>query len=321
MRVLLWHVHGAYATAFVHGPFDVTVPVQPGRGPDGLGLPTTYSWPPGAVEAPLAAVGRAVPAPDVVLLQRPHEIGLLREATGLRAGLDVPAVYLEHNAPRPSAVDSRHPMADQTAIPVVHVTHFNRLMWDTGRARSLVVEHGVPDHGPLWRGRRPHAAVVVNEPLRRGRITGTDLLPMVALAAPVDVYGMGTGALTSGDHGYQVVGHGDLPQRQLLDELADRRVYVHLCRWTSLGLALLEALMLGMPAVGLATTEAPEGLAGSGVVLSNQPAKLTAAIRRYIHDREAAAHAGRRARSWVRQRYGLPRFHADWERVMKEVAG
>jgi hypothetical protein len=79
--------------------------------------------------------------------------------------------------------------------------------------------------------------------------------------------------------------------------------------------------MLGMPAVGLATTEAPEGLAGSGVVLSNQPAKLTAAIRRYIHDREAAAHAGRRARSWVRQRYGLPRFHADWERVMKEVAG
>lgn len=321
MRVLLWHVHGSYTTSFVHGPFDVTVPVAADRGPDGLGLPTTYTWPDTVVEAPLDQVGRSHPVPDVVLLQRPHEAELLRAATGLRAGVDVPAVYLEHNAPRPSAADSRHPMADQHEIPVVHVTHFNRMMWDTGGARSLVVEHGVPDHGALWRGRQGRAVVVVNEPVRRGRITGTDLLPMVALAAPVDVYGMGTEVLTTAEHGYEVLGHGDVPQQRMLGELADRRVYVHLCRWTSLGLSLLEALMLGMPAVGLATTEAPEALAGSGVLLSNQPAKLNAAIRRYSHDWDAAAHAGRRARTWVRERYGLPRFHADWERVMKEVAG
>lgn len=317
----MWHVHGSWTTSFVHGPFDVTVPVLPQRGPDGLGLPTTYAWPATVAEAPLTEVGRTHPLPDVVLLQRPHEVDLLRQATGLRAGIDVPAVYLEHNAPRPAAADSRHPMAEQSAIPVVHVTHFNRIMWDTGQARALVVEHGVPDHGPLWRGTRARAAVVVNEPQRRGRITGTDLLPMVALAAPVDVYGMATQGLTTTEHGYEIVGHGDVPQRRMLAELAERRVYVHLCRWTSLGLSLLEALMLGMPAVALATTEAPEALAGSGIVLSNQPAKLNAAIRRYAHDRDAAAHAGRRARGWVRERYGLPRFHADWERVMKEVAG
>jgi hypothetical protein len=37
VRVLLWHVHGAWTTAFVHGPHQYLVPVTPDRGPDGLG--------------------------------------------------------------------------------------------------------------------------------------------------------------------------------------------------------------------------------------------------------------------------------------------
>ena len=36
MRVLLWHVHGAWTTAFVHGPHEYLIPVAPDRGPDGL---------------------------------------------------------------------------------------------------------------------------------------------------------------------------------------------------------------------------------------------------------------------------------------------
>ena len=40
---------------------------------------------------------------DVVVLQRPQEIELLHRWTGLRAGIDVPAVYVEHNTPAESA--------------------------------------------------------------------------------------------------------------------------------------------------------------------------------------------------------------------------
>ncbi len=39
-------------------------------------------------------------------------------------------------------------------------------------------------------------------------------------------------------------------------ELARRRAYLHLCRWTSLGLSLIEAMQIGMPVLALATTEA-----------------------------------------------------------------
>ena len=87
-------------------------------------------------------------------------------------GHDLPALYLEHNAPRPHAVASVHPLADQRDIPIVHVTHFNELFWDNGMAPTTVIEHGIVDPGPLYTGELPHAAVVVNEPVRRGRTTG-----------------------------------------------------------------------------------------------------------------------------------------------------
>ena len=45
MRILLWHVHGAWTTAFVHGSHDYVVPVLPERGPDGVGIARTYEWP------------------------------------------------------------------------------------------------------------------------------------------------------------------------------------------------------------------------------------------------------------------------------------
>lgn len=192
MRILIWHVHGSWTTAFVQGPHTYVVPVTPDRGPDGLGRARTWDWPASVVELPPEDLRTA--ELDLVVLQRPHEFELARAWLGRTPGRDVPAVYLEHNAPHGNVPDTRHPAADLPGVPVVHVTHFNRLMWDTGSAPATVVEHGIVDPGPLYTGELPHAAVVVNEPLRRGRTTGTDLLPALAAAAPLDVFGMGTAA-------------------------------------------------------------------------------------------------------------------------------
>ena len=102
MRILAWHVHGSWMTAFVHSRHDVLVPVTPDRGPDGLGRATTYSWPSRVREvspqeiADTAADGGF----DAVVLQRPQDFELFQAWTGRRAGIDVPAVYVEHNTPR-----------------------------------------------------------------------------------------------------------------------------------------------------------------------------------------------------------------------------
>ncbi|KUH38857.1 MULTISPECIES: glycosyltransferase [Streptomyces] len=319
MNILLWHVHGSWTTAFVQGPHTYLVPVLPDRGPDGRGRARTFSWPDSVREVtPEQLRGEHV---DVVLLQRPEEFALAeRWLGGRRPGRDVPVVYLEHNAPDGDVPDTRHPCADRDGLTLVHVTHFNRLFWDSGRTRAVVIEHGVVDPGHLYTGRLPRAAVVVNEPVRRGRYTGTDLLPAFAEAAPLDVFGMRTEGLAAhlGLAGDRCRAQ-DLPQRELHAAMAERRVYLHPVRWTSLGLSLLEAMHLGMPVVALATTEAVEAVpAGAGTV-STRPEVLAEAVRRYVAEPGAAAEDGARARQAALERYGLKRFLADWERVLTEV--
>ncbi|THA22811.1 glycosyltransferase [Streptomyces sp. A1277] len=318
MNILIWHVHGSWLTSFVQGPHTYLVPVTPDRGPDGLGRARTWTWPSSVREIGPDELRDA--EIDLVVLQRPHEVELAHAWTGRRPGQDVPAVYVEHNSPHETPVDTRHTLAERSDIPVVHVTHFNRLMWDNGRAPTSVIEHGIVDPGPLWTGTEPRAAVVVNEPVRRGRTTGTDLLPAFAGAVPLDVFGMRTQGL-AGHLGLteERCRTFDLPQDELHRALASRRVYLHPVRWTSLGLSLLEAMFLGMPVVALGTTEVHEAVPPGAGVVSNRPEVLTDALRHFVADHAHAEHTGRRAREAARARYGVQRFLDDWDRLMKEV--
>ena len=310
MRILLWHVHGAWTTAFVRGRHEYVVPVLPDRGPDGVGLARTYAWPDSVTEVPPDQLRDE--EFDIVLLQRPHELdGLAQDWLGRRPGRDIPAVYVEHNAPQGRITDMRHPAADRPELLVVHVTHFNALFWDTGSTRTRVIEHGIVDPGHRYTGELPRAAVVINEARRRARVTGTDLLDHFSQAAPIDLFGMDAASLG---------GIEDLPQRDLHDEMARRRVYLHPIRWTSLGLSLLEAMHLGMPVVALGTTEAHEAVPHEAGAVSTRIDVLTGAVRRLIDDPEEAVARGSAARAAALERYGLERFLADWDDVLEEVA-
>ena len=319
MRVLLWHVHGSWTTAFVAGNHEYLIPVLPDRGPDGLGRARTWDWP--------AAAREVTPAQlrdeqiDVVVLQRMRDLDLVREWLGREPGRDLPAVFLEHNAPDGGVPNTRHPLADRDDIPIAHVTHFNRLFYDNGRAPTTVIEHGIVDPGERWTGELARAAVVVNEPVRRGRYVGADLLPGLAAVAPVDVFGMGLSGLHAayGLDPARVALHDDPPQAAMHAELARRRVYVHPMRWTSLGLSLLEAMQLGMPVVALASTEAIEAVPAEAGVVSTNPARLWAAVHDFLHDEDAARLAGKAARAAALERYGLPRFLRDWDALLEEV--
>jgi hypothetical protein len=319
VKVLLWHVHGSWTTAFVEGDHEYLIPVTPDRDPDGLGRARTWDWPASARE--VTPEGLRAEDVDVVVLQRIRELDLVREWLGREAGRDLPAVFLEHNAPDGAVPDTRHPLADRDDIPIAHVTHFNRLFYDNGRAPTAVIEHGIVDPGERWTGELARAAVVVNEPVRRGRTTGGDLLPGLAAVAPVDVFGMGLAGLHErfGLDPDRVALHDDPPQAVMHAELARRRVYVHPVRWTSLGLSLLEAMHLGMPVVALATTEAVEAVPPGAGVLSTRPDRLWDAVRMFLHDDDAARLAGKAARAAALERYGLDRFLADWDVLLREV--
>ncbi|MDQ4048288.1 MAG: glycosyltransferase [Actinomycetota bacterium] len=310
MRILVWHVHGSWTTALVQGSHEYLLPVLPDRGPDGRGRARTWDWPAAAVEVtPEEAADADV---DLVILQRPEELSSLASEWlgGREPGRDLPAVYVEHNAPQGRIAEMRHPAADRRDLTLVHVTHFNDLFWDSGSTPTRVIEHGIVDPGYRFTGELARAAVVVNEARRRGRVTGTDLLSGLNGQVPLDVFGMDAGALG---------GIEDLPQDRLHAEMARRRAYLHPIRWTSLGLSLIEAMHLGMPVVALATTEVPEAVPAQAGIVSTRVETLRAGLRRLIEDPDEAERRGRAAREAALERYGLGRFLQDWDRLLEQV--
>ena len=150
MRIL--HVARArrLETAFVQGAHDYLVPVaarprsgRPRPGPD-VGLAGV-----GARGHPGAAGRRA---------ESTWWCCSVRASWSWRAwlaappGRDVPPST--SSTTRPQRRGPRHPtpLADRDDLPIVHVTHFNALMWDSGRAPTTVIEHGIVDPGYRYTG-------------------------------------------------------------------------------------------------------------------------------------------------------------------------
>ncbi|RZQ60233.1 glycosyltransferase [Amycolatopsis suaedae] len=324
LRVLVWHVHGSWTTSLVHGGHTYLLPTRSsgdcwGRGRAGR------PWPESAVEVPVEELAHT--PVDVVVLQRQEELELVHRWLGRRPGEDVPAVFVEHNTPKGDVPNTRHPMADRPDLPVVHVTHFNNLVWDTGTAPVVVIPHGIVDPGERYSGELERAAVVVNEPVRRWRVTGTDLLPAFARALPLDVFGMGLADLgrRTGVGEPRLTPVGDLDTARLHEEMARRRVYLHTARWTSLGLSLLEAMHLGMPVVALASTEAVRAVPAEAGVVSADVAELTSALTELAGDHGLATRMGKAAREFALDNYGLDSFLHAWdvlfERLLDEWEG
>lgn len=224
----------------------------------------------------------------------------------------LPLIHLEHDPPRESPADTRH-FAAAEADRIVHVTHFNRLMWDNGSAPAEVVEHGVEVPAGI-RGPGPQArgAAVINCLARRGRRLGCDLFEQARREVPLDLIGMESEPLG---------GLGDVPHAEMLARLAGYRFLFHPVRWTSLGLAVCEAMMLGLPVAGLACTELSAVIVnGVNGWIDTDPARLTAHMRRLIDDPEEARRLGEEARRTARTRFGIARFAADWDRVFRSCA-
>ena len=312
--LLVWHDHGSWMESFVAGPHRYVIPLNPVNDAEARGL-CGRKWP-RAQEVPVNKLRDE--DIDLVVLQRPEERDLAARWLGRRPGVDIPAVYVEHNTPRPFAVDSVHPVAGRDDIPLIHVTDFNQLMWDNGVAPTQVIAHAMADPGYLYTGEIPAAATMINEPLRRWRTVGADLLAELGAHTPIDVWGIDTVALNDARRASQVRGKGDIAAPRLLRQVARRRVYLHTARWTSLGMSLVEAMYLGMPVVAVASTMAPLMVPAEAGVVNADVKTLAYALEGFVTDLPAARAAGKAARDFAMARFALDRFLAEWEGVINE---
>jgi glycosyltransferase involved in cell wall biosynthesis len=310
LRILTWHVHGSYLRYLSEVPHDLYLPVgrdgQPGYG----GRGATFDWPDSVHEVPADEV-RSRPF-DLVLYQSHRNWLVDRDDILSPSQRALPSIVLEHDPPRESPTETRHPVDDANAL-IVHVTHFNDLMWDAGRTPTRVIEHGVLDTGARWTGERARGVTVVNGIARRGRRTGADVFAAAAKHVPLDLYGMWSD---------EAGGLGEVsPPRALPSVLAAYRLFFNPIRWTSFGLSVCEAMMVGLPIVGLATTAMPEVIRnGESGFVDNDLAALITHMRRILADHDEAASLSRGARAIARERFSIDRFVRDWDATFAEVA-
>jgi hypothetical protein len=310
-RILTWQVHGNYLYYLTHAPHDFHVLSKPGFPPGYGGRHGNLPFGPNVHDCPVDRVREMTF--DAVLYQSLAHYQ--RDAPELltEAQRRLPALYLEHDPPQQHPTNTVHPVTDPSML-IVHVTHYNALMWDCGAVATRVVEHGVrvPDDA-RYSGELARGVTVINHLARRGRRLGADVFARWREAVPLDLFGMA--AEESG-------GQGELPYAKLLHEVARYRFYAHPVRYTSLALALCEAMMAGLPVIGLATTELPRVIQESGGgYVDTELARLVDVSRMLLRD-PAEAHAlGRKARAYARERFGIERFAADWNRVLGDFLG
>ncbi|HEX2153986.1 MAG TPA: glycosyltransferase [Acidimicrobiia bacterium] len=312
LNILTWHIHGTYLQMLGSVDHRIHVAVKDGRPPRFAGLPPGREWPSNLTEVPADEVAGL--ELDCVLFQSDENWLVDQHEVLTEDQRRLPRLYLEHDPPGhdgDSCFSSRHPV-DDPDVRIVHVTHFNDLMWDSGEAPTTVIEHAVPDRGAVYHGGLERGLVVVNNLARRGRRLGRDLYEQVRDEVPLDLVGMGS---------FEVAGGiGEVPPDELSVFAARYRFFFHPIRYTSLGLALCEAMMMGMPVVALATTEAvtviEDGVSG---FISTDIDHLIDGMHQLLAHPEVAREMGRAARQIALDRFAMSRFAAEWTSLISQT--
>ena len=308
-KVLTWHVHGSYLDSLARTGHQFYIPVSD---PPRAGYaPRWPEWGPNVIEVPEAEVRNL--DVDVVLFQSRQAWETDQHTLLSPEQRRLPRMYLEHDPPREHPTDSRHWVADPNVL-LVQVTHFNDLMWDAEPTPTRVIEHGVAvPEGVRYDGSLDRGIVVINDLGTRGRRLGADLFVAARRHVPLDLVGMNANRLG---------GIGEVRRPDLAAFEARYRFFFNPIRYTSLGLGLLEAMMIGMPVVAFATTEIPvvieDGV--SGIIATDRDVLLDG-MRALLADRDLAGELGASGRRIALERFSIPRFAADWTAAFEDVTG
>ena len=308
-RILTWHVHGSYLDSLARTGHQFLIPVAEGR----FGYAGRWpGWDPEVVVEVPADQIKDLEVDAVLFQHRQHwetdQFDVLSPAQ--RRG---PRLYVEHDPPREHPTDTVHPVADPNVL-LVHVTPFNALMWDSGVTPTRVIDHGIAVPSTArYSGRLERGIVVVNDLDTRGRRLGADLYLDAARDVPLDLVGMGAERLG---------GLGEIPRDDLPDFESRYRFFFNPIRYTSLGLAMIEAMHVGMPVVAFATTEIPTVIEnGVSGITSTDPRRLVDGMLDLLGDHGLARRLGENAREVAAERFGIARFASDWTAAFEEAIG
>lgn len=308
-RIFTWHIHGSYLYYLSQGDYDIFIPVNEEKTEGYYGRGNTFPFGENVHEVPEDLVKEL--DFDLILFQTDQNYLLDQYKTLSGRQRKLPRVYLEHDPPWAHPTNEKHPVTDP-AVKLVHVTHFNELMWDNNGLETNVIEHGVivPDIPLIEKIDR--GIVVINNLPKRGRLLGLDIFERVRRELPIDLVGMGAEAYGIGE-----VLHPDLPAF-----ISKYRFFFNPIRYTSLGLAVCEAMMLGLPVVGMATTEMSMTIKnGVNGFIDTDVNVLIKRMKLLLDNPDKATEMGFNAKQTAYNKFSIERFTAAWESLfLKTIA-
>lgn len=305
-RIFTWNIHGSYLYYLSQGNFDIYIPVNTKRTEGYAGRGNTFPFGDNVIEVPAENVKQL--EFDCILFQCNKNFLVDQYEVLSAEQRRLARIYLEHDPPLKHPVSTLHVVNDRDVL-TVHVTHSNKLMWENSGS-TVVIEHGVTDPGISYSGKKRRGIVVVNNLPKRGRICGFDVFKEIRKEVPLDLIGLNT----------EECGFGEIAHPELPAFISEYRFMFNPTRYCSFGLAVCEAMMTGLPVVGLANAEAAtvfrNGL--NGYVHTDtryliQKMQLLLSNDRLAHD---IGQAGRRT---AQDRFGIGRFVTEWERIFRMV--
>lgn len=307
IRVLTWHIHGSYLYYLSQVPYEFYLPVKENKEEGYGGKSGSFQW--GNNVHEVAADKIKELTFDCILFQSKKNYLEDQYEILTHEQRKLPAIYLEHDPPREVPTDTCH-LVDSPNVMLVHVTHFNSLMWDNNSTETRVIEHGVVVPKNIeYTGEIKKGIVVINGITQRGRRLGLDVFEKVRKEIPLDIIGMGS---------EEVGGLGEIPIGELQAFIAKYRFFFNPIRYTSLGLSVCEAMMTGMPVIGFSTTEMPVTIDNniSGFVHTDLDF-LIDKMRLLLNNPTKARHLGKGAMATARKKFNINRFSRDWMRAFE----
>src|SRR3569833_2975307 len=144
MRIFTWHIHGSYLYYLSQGDYKIFIPITNDKTEGYYGRGETFPFGNNVIEIPADEVKNY--EFDCILFQTNQNYLVDQFEILSEEQRQLPKIYLEHDPPRQHPTNTKHLINDPDVV-LVHVAHFNKLMWGYNKTPARVIELGVNDPG------------------------------------------------------------------------------------------------------------------------------------------------------------------------------
>jgi len=296
-KIFTWPVRQQYLFALAQGDFEIYIPKGQNES-----FRRQFSLQKNVIETAASAIKEL--ELDCILFQDEHSYQTDQYEILSDKQRELPKIYLEHHPPKQHPTNAKHIVEDQD-VHLVHVNHYNALMWDNNQLPVTVIENGAPTDTVSFSGEKACGVVVLDEYPADDQVGGHTVFMQVKEALPLDVI---------------QIGKKDVTYQNLPEKISQYRFLFCPDLYASPGFTVYQAMMMGMPVVGLATTELPTliGNEVSGFVHSDLN-YLIDKMQELLDGPQLAVQIGAKARHSALHLFNLNRFSTEWKQLFTDA--